>query len=143
MDIETLKTIVCSEYHEYLPRVLDMCRAPYAVANEIELVKITPDCVTMRKIIRPEDMNSMGRVHGAALYGLADHTFAVACNLKHDGTGQSCNVIYHRPCFDDVVTAEAKLINESKSLGIWDVRLYSGGKMRMSAICTGFKINGN
>lgn len=141
MDLETLNGIVSPELHEYLPRVLDMCNAPYAVANGIELVSLTPECTKTKKVIRPEDMNSMGRVHGASLFGLIDHTFAIAANVKCDGTGQCCNIIYHRPCMDPEVTAEATLINESKSLVIFDVKLFSGGKLRVSATCTGFKFN--
>jgi uncharacterized protein (TIGR00369 family) len=141
MDMKTLKEIVSPELHEYLPRILDMCEAPYAVANGIELVSLTPECTRMRKSIHQDDMNSMGRVHGAALFGLIDHTFAVAANVKTDGTGQCCNIIYHRPCTDNEVESEARLINESKSLQIFDVRVYSGSKLRVSATCTGFKIN--
>lgn len=141
MDMETLKGIVSPELHEYLPCILDMCNAPYAVANGIELVGLTPECTRMKKTIRPEDMNSMGRVHGASLFGFIDHTFATAANLKCDGTGQSCNIIYHRPCMDKEITAEARLINESRSLIIFDVRIYGGGKLRVSSTCTGFKLN--
>ncbi len=140
MDVETLKNIVSPELQEYLPRILEMCNAPYAVANDIELVSLTPDCTRMKKKIGPDDMNSMGRVHGAALFGLIDHTFAIAANVKSDGTGQCCNIIYHRPCTDLEIESEARLINESKSLVIFDVKIYSGGKLRVSATCTGFKI---
>lgn len=138
--MDALREVVSPDLHNYLPRIKEMCDAPFAVANGIELVSLTADCTCMKKVVCQQDMNSMGRVHGAVLFGLLDHTFAVASNVSDDCTGQCCNIIYHRPCMDTEITSEARLINASKSLLIFEVRLYSGGKLRVSATCTGFKL---
>lgn len=140
MDIETLKGLVCSEYHDKLDRILVMCNAPYARTAGLELVSITKDCVKMKKKILSEDLNSNGVVHGAVSYGLIDHTFAIADNIKSDGVGQSCNIIYHRPCKGPIIQTECCLINESRSLAIYDVRLFCEGKLIVSATCTAFRI---
>jgi acyl-CoA thioesterase len=140
MDGETLKGLVSPDLHEYLDRVLEMCNAPYAVANHIELVSVDSELVRMKKTVFPDDLNSNGVVHGAASYGLLDHTFAVACNIKEPTVGFTCNVIYHRPCVGDTIESEASVINESKSVITVGVRLISAGKLIATADCVGFKM---
>jgi len=139
METETLRDLVGTEYIPYLDRIKVMCEAPYAVANGIELVSLTKESAKMRKVVRPDDLNSNGVAHGAVLFGLIDHTFAMAANVICDGVGQSCNIIYHRPVTGKVIETESRLINESRSLIIYDVRLFCDGKLCTSATCTGFK----
>jgi uncharacterized protein (TIGR00369 family) len=140
MDIGTLKGLVSPDLHEYLGNILEMCNAPYAVANGIELVSVDSLSVKMKKTVFPQDLNSNGVVHGAASYGLLDHTFAIACNIKEPAVGFTCNVIYHRPCTGNIVEAEATVINESRSVITIGVRVSSGGKLIASADCIGFKM---
>jgi acyl-CoA thioesterase len=139
MDLDNLRTLVDPGLHSYLGNVLDMCNAPYAVSNGITLVGVTDGSVIMKKAIVPDDLNSNGVVHGAVSFGLMDHTFAVLVNLKAPTVGLSCNVIYHRPCVGPVIEAEARIINESKSLITVEISLSSEGKLIASATCIGFK----
>jgi len=139
MDMETLRGLVDPEMHEWLHNILEMCNAPYAVENEIELVSARKGSVVMRKVVSPQDHNSNGVVHGAASFGLIDHAFAVVCNMYVRTVGLSCNIIYHRPCFGEVMEAEAKLINESRSLITVEVTLISENKLIATATCIGFK----
>jgi acyl-CoA thioesterase len=139
MDTETLRGLVDPEMHEWLDNVLEMCNAPYAIENGIELVSAGKSKVVMRKNVASSDLNSNGVVHGAASYGLIDHAFAVICNMDSRTVGLSCNVIYYRPCFGEVMEAEAKLINESKTLMTVEVTLHSEDKLIASATCIGFK----
>ena len=139
MDMETLRGLVDPEMHEWLDNILEMCNAPYAVENEIELVRASRNSVVMRKKVAPHDHNSNGVVHGAASFGLVDQAFAVVCNMYVRTVGLSCNIIYYRPCFGDMMEAEAKLINESRTLMTVEVTLHSEGKLIASATCIGFK----
>jgi len=139
MDVETLRGLVDPEMHDWLDNILEMCNAPYAVENKIELVSASKKSVIMRKEVSPHDHNSNGVVHGAASFGLIDHAFAVVCNMHVRTVGLSCNIIYHRPCFGDVMEAEAELVSETKSLMIVDVTLRSEGKLIATASCIGFK----
>ena len=125
--------------HEWLDNILEMCNAQYALSNGIELVSVSEDSVVMKKESTPSDLNSNGVVHGAASFGLIDHTFAVIGNIKTSTVGLSCNVIYHRPCFGGLMTAEARTVNESRSLVAVDVSLRSGDKLIATAACIGFK----
>ena len=139
MDMETLRGLVDPSMHGWLDNILEMCNAPYAIKNGIELISAGKDRVVMRKKVTPQDLNSNGVVHGAASYGLIDHAFAVICNMDVRTVGLSCNVVYYRPCFGETMEAEAKLMNESKSLMTVEVMLYSEDKMIASATCIGFK----
>ena len=138
MDMVTLRRLVDPELYDHLDNILEMCNAPYAVENNIELICADKCSVKMKKAISPRDLNSNGVVHGAASYGLIDHTFAVICNMDVRTVGLSCNVIYHRPCFGSEIEAEARIVNRSKSLMTVDVNLYSEGKLIATATCVGF-----
>ncbi|MDR1404763.1 MAG: PaaI family thioesterase [Candidatus Methanoplasma sp.] len=139
MDLDTLRGLVDSELHEELNGVLEMCNAPFAVSNGIELVSADRKSVKMKKTIVPRDLNSNGVVHGATSFGLIDHTFAVLSNLKAPAVGLSCNIVYHRPCTGPLIEAEAKIVNESRSLMTIEVQLSSNSKLVASAVCVGFK----
>jgi acyl-CoA thioesterase len=139
MDMETLRGLVDPEMHEWMDNIFEMCNAPYAVENGIELISASKTTVVMKKNVAPSDLNSNGVVHGATSFGLVDHTFAVICNMDVRTVGLSCNIVYHRPCFGNVIEAEAKLINESKSLMTVEVTLRSEGKIIATATAIGFK----
>lgn len=141
MDMKTLRERVSPEYHGKMDCIMRMCNAPYAVANGLELISMSPSSTRMGKAVRPEDLNSAGIVHGAVSFGLIDHTSALAGEVMGEGCGQSCNVIYHRPCTGPYIEAEAKLISASRTLAIFDVRVYQDGEMKVSAVCTNFKFN--
>ena len=93
--------------------------------------------------IQPFMINSMGRVHGGAIYTLIDHTFAIISNMFHDGTGQSTEVKFYRPA-KTRLRCVVRPINISRSLAIYDARVYSEeGKLIASSTCTGFIIQGS
>ncbi|MDR1954782.1 MAG: PaaI family thioesterase [Candidatus Methanoplasma sp.] len=139
MDIEALRGLVDPELHDWLDDILRMCNAPYAIDNKIELVSVSKEAVRMRKEVTPRDLNSNGVVHGAVSFGLIDHAFAVIGNIDTQSVGLSCNIIYHRPCFGSMLEAEARLVNESRTLITVDVSLRSENRLIASASCIGFK----
>ncbi|MCL2145655.1 MAG: PaaI family thioesterase [Methanomassiliicoccaceae archaeon] len=115
MDVETILGLVDPKWHDCMDNIHEMCNAPYAVNNGIELVSIDKDgTVVMKKDVLPHDLNSNGVVHGAATFGIIDHTFAVIGNMDVRTVGLSCNVTYYRPCFGSMITAEAKMITNQK-----------------------------
>jgi acyl-CoA thioesterase len=139
MDMETLKGLVDPELYGCLDNLYEMCNTPYAVKNEIELVSASKKIVVMRKKVVPHDLNSNGVVHGATTFGIVDHAFAVIGNMDYRSVGLSCNINYHRPCFGGVLEAEARLVNESRSLMAADIAVYCDGKLIATANCIGFK----
>ena len=123
-----------------IDRLMEMYKAPFARMMGIEVVSVSPDEVVCSMELRPEMLNSMGRGHGAAVYALIDHTFAIAANLVRDCTGQSSSISYFRPA-SGPLTAVCRPINRSRSLEVFDVRAYDeGGKLVAAATCTAFVI---
>ena len=141
MDREELLPLMSEDSKQYADRVLDVFDAPFAQHMGIKIESISLDEVVCSMETQPFMINSMGRVHGGALYSLIDHTFAIISNMTHDGTGQSTEVKYYRPA-SGKMRCVAKPINVSRSLGIYDVRVYSEeGKLLASASCTVFIIH--
>ena len=104
MDMEQLRSRMSEDVAIYADRVMSMYEAPFARAMGIEIESIEKDRVVCSMVLAPSMMNSMGRGHGAAVYALIDHCFAIATNMLADGTGQSTEVKFreaHRgggPC---------------------------------------------
>jgi acyl-CoA thioesterase len=139
MDWETLKERVDPELHVWKDNIYEMCNTPYAVKNGIELVSITNESVIVKKEITAHDLNSNGVVHGATSFGIIDHAFAIIGNTWCRSVGLSCTINYYRPCFGGVLIAEAKNVNDSRTLVTTEITLHCDGKLIASALCIGFK----
>ncbi len=123
---------------QYIDSVFDMYNAPFARLMGVEIASIERDRVECYLDIRPDQMNSMERGHGATIYTLIDHTFAILCNMTQMATGQATNVTFYRPAFGRI-RAVAVPINRSRSLEMYDVRVYNEeGKLVASSVCTSF-----
>ncbi len=138
--MEELRSKMSEDVVEYADRVMSMYEAPFARAMGIEIESIEKDRVVCSMQLTPMMMNSMARGHGAAIYALMDHTFAIATNMTADGTGQSTEVKFYRPA-SGKLTAEAVPINRSRSLEVYAVKVFSEeGKLIASATCTSFML---
>ena len=140
MDIKELEARMSEDVRGCAGRVMDMYEAPFARDMGIEVERVEKDRVECSMVLEPRMMNSMGRGHGAAVYALIDHAFGIASNLYEDNTGQSTEVKFYRPAAGKL-TAEAVLVNRSRSLAVFDVRVRSEErKLIASAVCTSFVI---
>ena len=141
MDREELIERMSADSKGRIDRLAEMYEAPFARMMGIEVVSVSPDEVVCSMDLRPEMLNSMGRGHGAAVYALIDHTFAIAANLTRDCTGQSSSISYVRPA-SGPLTAVCRPINRSRSLEVFEVRAHDDrGKLVASATCTAFAID--
>jgi acyl-CoA thioesterase len=139
MDTDTMRGRISPDAQQYTDSISEMCNAPYAVRIGLELVSASLACVKTQKTLSPEDLNSNHVAHGGIIFGVIDHTAALLSNMGYRSVGQSVNVIYHRPCVGPIIECEAKILNDSRSLTIIDARVYCGGKLVASAVCTSFK----
>ena len=140
MNMDELRSRMSEDVLEYADRVMAMYEAPFARAMGIEIESVERDRVVCSMVLTSTMMNSMGRGHGAAVYALIDHAFAIATNLAADGTGQSTEVKFYRPA-SGRLTAEAVPVNRSRSLEIYEVRVLSEErKLIASAVCTSFML---
>ena len=142
MDREEILARMSEDARQYIDSVVDMYNAPFARLMGIEIVSVSEDEVVCEMELRPELMNSMGRGHGGALYALADHTFAIHCNLTHPCTGQSTSISFYRPA-QGRLRAVSRPVNRSRSLEVYEVRILSEeGKLIASAVNTAFVLKG-
>lgn len=140
MGREELLSRMSDDTKQYIDRVMELYDAPFARQMGIEIESIKVDEVVCTMKIEPFMMNSMARVHGAAIYALMDHTFGVISHMHNYGTGQSTEVKYYRPATTDL-RCVGRIINISRSLGVFEVKAYSTeGKLIASATCTQFII---
>ena len=138
MDRDEVLSRMDENLRPHIDDVMRMYEAPFARFLGLEIVSVSMDRVECSMEIVPELMNSMGRGHGGAVYSLMDHTFAIACNIGRQCTGQSSVVTYFRPA-SGLITAVCVPINRSRSLEVYEVRAYSEeGKLVASAQCTAF-----
>ncbi len=142
MNNDELKARMSKDIREYADNVMDVYNAPFARMMGVEVVSISAyECICEMEV-RPDHMNNMGRGHGAAIYALVDHTFAILCNLKHPCIGQSTTINYYRPA-QGRLKAVCRPINRSRSLEIYEVRVFSEeGKLVVSAVNTAFVLEG-
>ncbi len=142
MNREDILARMSDDTKPFIDMVWDMYNAPFARMMGVEIESIEPDRVECSMELRPEHMNSMERGHGAAVYTLIDHTFAIATNMTHMATGQSTQVSFYRPA-SGRLRAVAVPVNRSRSLEVFDVRVYAeNGKLIASSTCTSFVLKG-
>lgn len=140
MEKDELLPLMSEDTIQYAERVLYVFNAPFADKMGLKIENIEKDEVVCSMFVEPFMKNSMGRAHGAAIYALMDHTFAILSNMTHDGTGQSMEVKYYRPA-SGKLRCVAKPMNISRSLGVYDVKVFSEeDKLVASASCTAFII---
>ncbi len=138
MEKEELLSLMTDDTKQYADRVMEVFDAPFARHMGVELISLSKEEAVTTMEIQPFMINSMGRVHGGAIYALMDHTFAIISNMLHDGTGQSMEIKYYRPALGKM-RCVAKPLNISRSLAVYEVKVYSEeGKIIASANCTAF-----
>ncbi len=140
MDREEVLGRMSEDAREHVDQVMDMYGAPFARLMGVEIESVDLDRVVASMVLKPEHLNSMGRGHGAAVYALMDHAFAIAANIERPCTGQSSDVSFFRPA-SGKLTAVCTLVNRSRSLEVHDVKVYGeDGKLVAAGTFTAFAI---
>lgn len=140
MDRETAKRFVSEDAMPYIDSITDMLNAPYFAMNGMEPVAISGDRVRVGMPVRPQDRNSNGFWHGATIYGVMDHCFAILTNEDGHAVGQSSYVNFFRPGRGDRIEAEAEFVNVSRSIYTVRVRAYDGGKVVAESVSNAFRL---
>lgn len=140
MDQNELLPNVDEDSRSAVNRIRSMSDAPFAKEVGIRTILVSREKTVAEMPVRPGILNGLGVVHGAATYALIDHAFGVASNVSRDSVGQCVNVHYYRTVKEGLLKAEAVLINESRSVSNYDVKVYNKNELVASAICTGFKV---
>jgi len=107
--------------------VAQMEKDAFARHLGIELVEVKPGRATVRMTVAGEHCNSLGMVHGGAMFTLADYAFAAACNSYGTvAVAINCHISYLRPPKDERLVAEATEVSKSRRLGTYDVKVTDG-----------------
>lgn len=96
----------------------------FAANNGIKLVEAKPGYAKSRMEISPGHYNSVGIVHGGALFALADFTFAVASN-SHGRVALAIDaeISFFKATSSGTLTAEAREISLNSKLGTYLVEI--------------------
>ncbi|QIA06499.1 PaaI family thioesterase [Draconibacterium halophilum] len=96
----------------------------FASNNGIKLVEAAPGYAKASMEIQPTHYNSVGIVHGGALFTLADFTFAVASN-SHGRVALAIDaeISFFKALTNGTLTATAKEISLNEKLGTYLVEI--------------------
>ncbi|WP_297098729.1 PaaI family thioesterase [uncultured Draconibacterium sp.] len=96
----------------------------FAANNGIKLVEAEPGYAKSSMEIKPSHYNSVGIVHGGALFTLADFTFAVASN-SHGRVALAIDaeISFFKATSSGTLTAVAKEISLNGKLGTYLVEI--------------------
>jgi acyl-CoA thioesterase len=90
----------------------------------IELVEAGAGRAKVRMTVKDEHRNSVGMVHGAVIFALADYAFAVACNSHGvPAVAVQCSISYFRPPRGAILAAEADEVSLTRRLGTYSIRV--------------------
>lgn len=133
--------VVSEECTPYLDKIEELYDAPFIRELGIEVGSVSLEEISLYLDIQPKHINSRGFVHGGVIYTLMDHSLAFASNLCGEAVGQSSNVIYHRPVKEGRLISKLTIINKSKSLLVYDVKVLCNGKLIASSTMTAFRLS--
>lgn len=101
----------------------------YADLSNIEVVDISTGKATTRMKVSDIHLNSIGTVHGGALFTLADFTFALAANSHGNVTvAINANISYLKAVKTGVLTAEARELSSGGRIGSYTVDIYDDSR---------------
>ena len=107
-----------SKYHQTFEKDV------FATSNGIKLVEAKPGYAKSSMEIKPSHYNSVGIVHGGALFTLADFTFAVASNSHgRIALAIDAEISFFKATTNGTLTAEAKEISLNGKLGTYLVEI--------------------
>ena len=80
--------------------------------------------------VEKKHTNALGFTHGGAIFSLADYAFAQACNFGDNvAVAVQVSINFLRPSVEeDILTAEATLVSDGKTMGLYNVTVKNQDK---------------
>jgi len=95
----------------------------------IAIIDATPGCATVQMEITEKHLNSVGVLHGGALFTMADFAFAVASNTRGKvALAIEGEISYFKGVNSGVLTAVAREIFLHEKLGTYSVDIFNEKK---------------
>lgn len=107
----------------------------------IVITEVTDASARCEMPLTPLHLNANHVAQGGAVFTLCDFCMAVAANAQgHLTVSQSCDIHYLRPGTGDKLTAEARVLNQSRSTCLVEVRVVdTAGKLVALMTGAGFR----
>jgi acyl-CoA thioesterase len=105
----------------------------------IEIMEVSPGFCRLRMVVRKEMLNGFGILHGGISFSLADSCFAFATNSK-GMLSLSLQASISFPAtavLGEVLVAESKELNLTKSSGLYDIEIKKEGKSEIVGLFRG------
>lgn len=100
----------------------------FAKNAEIVIKSIATDSVQCNMEIKNIHKNSVGSVHGGAIFTLADFTFAIHSNLDNlcgldvgNTVGQSCNISYLKSTKGNCLIAKSRCLKKGRTMSVYQI----------------------
>ena len=107
-----------TKYHKIFEKDL------FAKTSGIKLIEASPGYAKTEMIIRENHLNSVGVVHGGAMFTLADFTFAVASNARGKlALAINAEISFFKSVTSGILTAVAKEISLHNKLGTYLIEI--------------------
>jgi acyl-CoA thioesterase len=110
----------------------------YARSLGIVLDDLTHDTIRMRMHLRDDMLNWFGRVHGGAIYALADAAFSVLGNNSNNlAVALDCSITYHAsPEPGALLVVEGEKLSVSRRTGSYLFKVYMDLQGKRAIVAT-------
>jgi acyl-CoA thioesterase len=116
----------------------------FAAYAGIEVIDISPGMAKTRMNVEDKHLNSIGTVHGGALFTLADFTFALAANSYGMVTvAINANISYLKAVKTGTLIAEAQELSKSNRISNYTVKIEEEEGLELVAIFQGMAYRKN
>jgi acyl-CoA thioesterase len=99
-------------------------RDRFAAHNGIEILEIAPGRARVKMAVAEHHLNGLDRVHGGAVFSLADLAFAAASNSHGSAAmGINASIAFVKEAGGDVLFADAEEVSRSRRLATYEIRV--------------------
>jgi len=120
----------------------------FATQNGIAIDSVTEDRVICSMVLSDTHKNSVGGVHGGAIFTLADLAFAVHCNLAlvcGESVGvtlaQSCSISYLKSTRGSRLYAKTACLHKGRSVSVYRIQVEDDlGVLIAEMLANGFTV---
>jgi len=114
-------------------------RDPMARHLGVEVIEVREGFSRVALTVKPEHLNALDRVHGIAVFSVADQAMAVAANsLGVSALLMEAKINYLSAASEgDRLVAEARPVEVKRRIGLWNVEIRVEGRPELVAVCQG------
>jgi acyl-CoA thioesterase len=102
----------------------------FALYTGVELLSVGDGKAAVKLLVKPHHLNAYGKLHGGALFTLADFAFAAASNSHGTvAVGINATISYLKAVTDGELLAVAEEVSLGSKLGNYIVKVYQDNEV--------------